>query len=45
MDTDDQFGSVRIPAGRVKDGPPSNELVAVIVRGLPSSSTKNDERS
>ena len=45
MATVDQFGRVRIPAGRVEAGPPANELVAVIVRGFPSSSTKNDERS
>jgi hypothetical protein len=45
MATVDQFGRVRIYEGRVKAGPPSNELVAVIVRGFPSSSTINNERS
>ena len=46
MATLDQVGSVRrVPAGRLKGGPPANELVAVIVRGFLSSSTKNDFRS
>jgi hypothetical protein len=45
MATVDQVGSVRIPAGKVIADPPANELVAVIVRGFPSSSTKNAERS
>ena len=45
MATVDQVGSVKIPDGRTKAGPPAKELVAVIVRGFPSSSTKNDERS
>ena len=41
----DQVGSVRLPEGRLKAGPPAKELVAFIVRGFPSSSKKNDERS
>jgi hypothetical protein len=46
MATVDQVGSVRrVPSGRLKGASPSNELVAVIVRGFPSSSTKNPERS
>jgi hypothetical protein len=44
--TDDQVESVRrVPSGRLTSAAPSNELVAVIVRGFPSSSTKKDERS
>jgi len=38
-------GSVRIPAGRLTADPPANVLVAVIIRGLPLSFTKNEERS
>lgn len=45
MATVDHVGNVRIPVGRLKAGPPANELVAVIVRGFPSSSTKKAERS
>jgi hypothetical protein len=45
MATVDQVGSVRIPAGKVNVGPPAKELVAVMVRGFPSSSMKNAERS
>jgi hypothetical protein len=45
MATVDSFGSVRIPEGKLTAYPPANELVAVIVRAFPSSSTKNDERS
>jgi hypothetical protein len=46
MATFDQFGIVRrLPAGRLKAGPPANELVAVIVREFLSLSSKNDERS
>jgi hypothetical protein len=40
-----QVGSVRIPAGRVKADAPAKELVAVIVKGFPSSSTNKAERS
>jgi hypothetical protein len=41
----DQFGSFRrVPTGRVKAASPANELVAVIVRGFPSSSTKKVKR-
>jgi hypothetical protein len=46
MVTVDPFGSVnRVPAGRFKAGPPANELVTLIVRGVLSLSKKNDERS
>ena len=46
MATVDQFGSVkRVPAGRLKAGPPKNELVTVIIRGFLSLSSKNAERS
>jgi hypothetical protein len=45
MATVDQLGSVRIPEGKLIVFPPVYELVAVIVREFPSSSTKNDERS
>ena len=45
MATVDQFGNFRrVPTGRVKAAYPANELVAVIVRGFPSSSTKNFKR-
>jgi hypothetical protein len=41
--TEDQVGSVRrVPSGRLKAAAPSNELVADIVRGFPSSSLKKD---
>ena len=45
MATVDHVGRLRIPAGKVYGVPPAKELVAVIVRGFPSSSTKNAERS
>jgi hypothetical protein len=45
MATVDQVGKVRIPAGRVRTVAPAKELVAVIVKGFPSSSTNRAERS
>jgi hypothetical protein len=45
MATVDQVERVRIPAGRVKGDAPANELVAVMVKGFPSSSTKKSEIS
>ena len=45
MATVDQFGSVRrVPTGRLKADYPVNKLVAVIVRGFPSTSTKKAKR-
>jgi hypothetical protein len=45
MATVDQFGSVRIPEGKVTGDLPANEHFAFIVRAFPSSSTKKGERS